>query len=682
MKSAFTNTLWIPTVSRIIAVLAVILGCVGLSSRAAAQSVGGFVSPGELAAPHADLSGLTGCFSCHSVGAGVSADKCLACHDTVRDQVQNRQGFHADKGRSCETCHPDHRGSAFQLIRLVESTFDHDQTGFPLDGAHEVTRCADCHTEPGEWGGLSRDCASCHDDPHGSRQGRPKLTECAACHDVVEWAALPLPPAVFDHDDPNQADYALHGQHEGVACEDCHADWQFVPTDADACSDCHQDPHRRQFGAKTCDTCHTVDRAAFALRDYDHSKTAFPLDLPHRSVSCEACHGDGRAARYVGLPHDRCETCHEDVHDGQFAPRDCDACHLPSLPSFALAGFDHDTTRFPLRNGHVDVSCDGCHEGDTFAGVAFDDCDACHVDAHEARFEPRPCTECHEDGVIAVASFDHDLARFHLDGGHADVACADCHGEGDARVLAPLPHAACTDCHTEDDPHRAEATATCTTCHVVDDWAVVTFAHQEHTGFALLGEHRDLDCASCHEDASFEAPGSECAACHEDDRPRNHFDGDCQGCHVADGWRPATLGDSDHAITGFALHGRHADVACSTCHDGPRPVPQCSSCHADDDPHRNQLGNGCDTCHGELDWFTVRYSHHLTGWPLRGAHRLAACQDCHAAGWVGTPTECRRCHEHEAPASAPHDDPAARACDVCHRPYAWEPARWPHGGTP
>lgn len=665
--------------------LCVALIALAWAPLAAAQSLGSFVSPGPLAAAHAELEGITQCFECHSVGAGVSAGKCLVCHEGVQRQIDLGTGFHADKATACESCHPDHRGLGFDMVHLDTEAFDHAETGFALDGAHADVDCGECHPVEGSWTGLEPACRSCHEDPHGSAAGRAFLGECAECHDETRWAAVDPMRAWFDHTDPAHVDYALHGQHRDVACEGCHAGARFVPTAADRCEDCHEDPHRQQFAPRACDACHTVERAAFALRDFDHTRTRWPLTLAHRDVSCEACHGDGRRGRYVGLPHERCETCHQDPHRGEFRPRDCDACHSPDLPSFALAGFDHDATDFPLVGAHREVSCAACHgEGvdAAFTSVVAEGCHSCHEDPHEDRFAPRGCAECHEDGTWEVESFDHDLSRFPLTGAHREVGCEACHGEAEARILAPLAAATCADCHAEDDPHRTAATATCAGCHETAAWETVQFDHGGATGFALEGGHAGPACAACHEAPGFDDADAACAACHGPDRPRDHFEGECGDCHLVAAWRPATFGDgADHGATGFALHGAHAQVACEDCHGGRASVgPFCADCHEDDDPHRNQLGNSCDACHAEGDWFTIAYTHAVTGWPLRGAHRLAACQDCHATGWVGTPTACRRCHAAEEPRDRLHSDPLVGECEDCHRPYDWDGARWPHGG--
>ena len=56
----------------------------------------------------------------------------------------------------------------------------------------------------------------------------------------------------------------------------------------------------------------------------------------------------------------------------------------------------------------------------------------------------------------------------------------------------------------------------------------------------------------------------------------------CAACHTADGWRKVAFA---HDRTGFALTGRHAEIACGACHEGSdfsRPLARnCASCHQD-----------------------------------------------------------------------------------------------------
>ena len=203
---------------------------------------------------------------------------------------------------------------------------------------------------------------------------------------------------------------------------------------------------------------------------------------------------------------------------------------------------------------------------------------------------------------------------------------------------------------------------------------------------AVIGQHVEPGCADCHEGEGprFDTAETDCASCHAEDEPPNHYEGACADCHTPHDWREATLGRDGHASTGFALLGMHAVLPCDDCHGPHEPSavagPECIDCHADDDPHRGLLGAQCQTCHGETDWMRTSFRHAQTGFALRGAHRIAACDDCHAAGYPGTPSDCASCHTFDAPGDALHSDPLTRDCDLCHRPYTWPGATFFQGG--
>ncbi len=644
-----------------------------------AQSVGSFVSPGPLAAPHAELDTITQCFACHSPLKGVDPGLCLGCHDRVRHQVENRSGFHANKGNSCEVCHADHRGRDAGLIRLEEDSFDHSETGFELTGEHANLACDDCHLPEKDWADIEPACVSCHRQVHGTEPSKGGLLErCEACHLTGGWRTETIPKTVFDHTDARFTDYPLTGKHVDVACRSCHFDFRFLPTEHDGCTTCHEDPHRAFH--EPCTGCHP-EPTSWRVPGFDHGQTGYRLEGLHAEVACDGCH---RSIRTLPVAHDGCEDCHEDLHRGQFAPRTCDACHTVTVADFALRDFDHDQASFPLRGAHRERSCEDCH-GDgaeaTYLPLAHEDCASCHEDVHEGRFSPTPCKVCHAETSWDVEDFDHDRTRFPLTGQHVDVPCEGCHTN---HTYRGLPFDSCGGCHQE-TPHDAALTRPCDGCHRTTGFAEMVFAHARETGFDLGLNHRKIPCTDCHErlEDFGGVAGSQCVDCHDERRPRGHYRGDCAGCHAGPGWSPATLGDRDHAITGFALRGLHALLPCTSCHPagqarGATPS-DCAGCHRQDDPHRNLLGNRCDDCHDERGWFRTRFRHANTGWPLLGLHRVVECNDCHALGFIGTPTRCQSCHEAGAPMDVEaHRSPFFADCESCHSPYAWEATRYAH----
>lgn len=642
-----------------------------------AQGLAGFLSPGPLAEPHAEFDSITQCTRCHQAGRAISAAKCLECHDEVQKQVTSRRGFHADKGDTCLPCHLDHRGRAYQMVRFDEQTFDHDTTGFALGRGHVSLDCAECHEGEG-YTGLDPTCTSCHDDPHGSAQSTRVLREaCTHCHTDASWSALPLTLKVFDHNLAQHAAYPLEGAHQQAKCEGCHPDARFLPTAHDACTTCHDDPHRAPL-SNACQSCHTI-RAGWKIGKFDHTPTGFRLVGVHTTVPCKSCHTRGVIRP---LKHATCADCHKDPHRGQFAPRTCDECHSVNRPGWAVEDFDHAAVGWPLEGKHAEAACGACHgDGPEASYTAVSTaCASCHDDPHADRFGAT-CDDCHTPQDWLVTAFEHDRTDFPLTGEHREVSCVRCHGED---RLRPLDHGSCADCH-RDNPHEDDVFApeACAECHTTATWERVTYDHTIRADFALAPQHTELSCRSCHAEHRFTGLEPTCEACHAEDEPRSHFDGSCGECHRAASWLPADLGANGHDETGFPLAGAHLRVSCASCHTPGLPTgavaTDCAGCHASDDVHRNLLGNSCGDCHTPTLWMQSRWRHQLTGWPLHGAHRLAACDDCHAAGYIGTPSDCRTCHLGEAPASVPaHQTADFPFCDNCHQPYTWAAARYPH----
>ncbi|MBK7344383.1 MAG: hypothetical protein IPJ06_15575 [Saprospiraceae bacterium] len=106
------------------------------------------LSPGELTRSHADLEGIRNCTKCHVLGDKVSNDKCLECHKDLRSRIQSRKGYHTSrevKGKECASCHSEHHGRQFEMIRFDQKTFDHKLTGYELTGSHKKIDCRECH---------------------------------------------------------------------------------------------------------------------------------------------------------------------------------------------------------------------------------------------------------------------------------------------------------------------------------------------------------------------------------------------------------------------------------------------------------------------------------------------------------------------------------------------------------
>ncbi len=544
-------------------------------------------------------------------------------------------------GEDCVRCHLEHNGLDFQVIHWEPSQkqFDHKQTGYPLEGKHAGLACAQCHT--------------------------PK--------NIVS-AERPL----IKYQDLTKTFFGL----------------------SQDCLSCHADPHKGQLG-NDCQRCHNVNDWK-AAKQFDHSKTRYPLTGLHIQVACEKCHKPetpGGAARFKDMKFGACTDCHMDPHKGSF-PQRCESCHTTAgwkklLPGFS---FDHSKTKFPLLGQHAKVNCAACHiNGEFKKRLAFGNCMDCHKDIHNGQFTGRAqkgeCAECHTVDGWKPSLFgvkEHATSRYALEGKHAKVECAKCHIPAGKETLYKVKFANCADCHK--DAHDGQFAGApynnrCESCHTVRDFhrSLFTIAQHQKTKFPLTGAHTAVACNDCHKAGMthradnilpFQFEDRTCIACHTDphhgefrDRmERRRADGTlwgCEACHNTKSW--VQVSGFDHSKTKFPLLGAHRAVACGACH---KPLPgtkeiqfagtarKCEECHAD--VHGGQFaskrgGNTCADCHHEQRWAPSLFDHdRRTPFPLQGGHVSVKCDLCHNVVRViggkkvlfykPTPVQCAACH--------------------------------------
>lgn len=168
--------------------------------------------------------------------------------------------------------------------------------------------------------------------------------------------------------------------------------------------------------------------------------------------------------------------------------------------------------------------------------------------------------------------------------------------------------------------------------------------------------------------------------------PHDDFPGDCNLCHVGEEWSSVKPDfEFDHeAETGVPLDGAHTRAQCLRCHNDRGPVAVfhargCEGCH--EDVHFGKLGNDCETCHREDDWYPVGQvaMHNRTRFPLVGRHADTACRRCHPGAEVGnflpTHTECVTCHADDLARTTNHVGLGwVDRCDRCHMPTNWKQA--------
>ena len=330
-----------------------------------------------LTGAHATLE----CTACHINGqfTGTPAD-CYGCHAKDYNATTAPNHAKAGIGTTCQTCHT--------TVAWVPATFNHNNTSFPLTGAHTTVPCATCHTDNFA-GTLPTDCYGCHQQDYNNTAtmaGVPNHVtsnfpqNCVLCHSTVSWLN-----STFNH---NTTSFPLTGAHTTVACAMCHTD-NYAGTLPTNCYGCHQQdynntatmpgvPNHVNAGfSQTCTMCHTT--TSWLNATFNHNATSFPLTGAHTSVPCATCHTDN----YAGTLPTACYGCHQTDYNNTATisgvpnhvtanfPQDCTLCH--TTVSWLNATFNHNNTSFPLTGAHTTVPCTTCHT-DNYAGTLPTSC--------------------------------------------------------------------------------------------------------------------------------------------------------------------------------------------------------------------------------------------------------------------------------------------------------------------
>ena len=637
----------------------------------------------------------TNCLECHVGGVfeGTSTE-CFTCHQADFEGAEDPNHVEQSFPHDCALCH--------STSEWGEATFDHNNTDFPLTGAHVQTNCLECHANG--YTGTPTDCWSCHEADYNDADNHVEQQyphNCEMCHNTSAWD-----DATFNH---NDTQFPLTGAHVQTNCLECHVGGVFEGTPTD-CWSCHQadyndaDNHVEQQYPQNCEMCHSTSN--WDETTFNHSDTQFPLTGAHIQTNCLECHVGGV---FEGTPTD-CWSCHEaDYNDAEdhlqdSYPHNCEMCHNTS--NWGDSEFNHNNTAFPLTGRHVQQGCAECHVNGQFEGTPTD-CWSCHqedyndAERHVSQNYPHDCTECHNTNGWEDDRFTHDHTHFPLLGAHATLECLACHVNGD---YEPLPME-CSSCHQEDfdnseDPDHEAAgfAASCTDCHGFNSWDDGVFDHSQ-TAFPLIGAHVGPACISCHTTSPYSETSTFCADCHQEDlaaaedpdHTSTTFQQDCAECHTATQWEDATF---DHTLATFQLTGAHVSIECAQCHtQGFTGTPDnCVDCHLADfnsvenpDHVGSNFSQACGQCHNTTVWSEATFDHDLSEFPLTGAHLAVACLECHVDGaYTGTPQECIACHEEDftSTTNPNHSDAGfSQNCAECHGTSEWSGAVFDHSQT-
>ena len=77
----------------------------------------------------------TSCVNCHRTGYAGTPTDCFSCHQSDYNGASNPR--HSGFPNTCQDCH--------SVTAWQPATFDHNSTGFQLNGAHRSASCTSCH---------------------------------------------------------------------------------------------------------------------------------------------------------------------------------------------------------------------------------------------------------------------------------------------------------------------------------------------------------------------------------------------------------------------------------------------------------------------------------------------------------------------------------------------------------
>ena len=521
----------------------------------------------------------------------------------------------------CKECHT----SSSWKIDLSKFTYNHDTTGFPLEGMHKKTDCKACHKSL-LFKETKNTCVACHTDVHGMTVGN----DCARCHTAKTWLVDNLPEL---HE---QNGFPLKGGHRILACVDCHKSDNNLKFEriGNECISCHQkdyantkEPNHLSSGFSTnCITCHDPETNDWKGAGFMHDQ--FPLVQAHAIPDCKVCH---KGANYKDISS-ACVSCHKLDFDRSTAPphvgsgysTNCIECHSPSPVNWIVPEYHNS---FPLTQGHKVNDCKECHKTNNYPATSTE-CVSCHLPDFNASTAPphvgsgysTNCITCHSATPInwKVPGYHNS---FPLTNGHNVSDCKTCHKTNNY----PATSTDCFSCHQTDftnstaPPHVGSGFSTnCIDCHAPTpiNWNISGY----HNSFPLTLGHNIVDCKACHKTSNYPSTSAACYSCHVTDydnvispnHKTNNFSTNCTECHTtAPGWNATNYLMHDAAF--FPINsGKHQGEwnLCSDCHTtaGNYKLFTCITCHEHNsatraaNDHKGVSGysytaTSCFTCH-------------------------------------------------------------------------------------
>ena len=200
------------------------------------------------------------CTDCHiNNNYKLNNTLCITCHQTDFNNA-NSPVPHTGFPTTCELCH--------DTVLWTDATFNHNNTPFPLTGAHTVPprACVDCHVN-NNYTNLPTTCIGCHQTDYNNttnpgHAAQPQFfpTTCQTCHSTTNWLN-----ATFNHTQYTAFPIS-HGNANGV------------------CSTCHTNSN--DYSIFQCTGCHGGGNP----NNFHHENVN---GYVYNSVNCYGCHKDG-----------------------------------------------------------------------------------------------------------------------------------------------------------------------------------------------------------------------------------------------------------------------------------------------------------------------------------------------------------------------------------------------------
>ncbi len=216
---------------------------------------------------------------------------------------------------------------------------------------------------------------------------------------------------------------------------------------------------------------------------------------------------------------------------------------------------------------------------------------------------------------------------------------------------------------------------------------------------AAGGKHKEVGCTGCHNGhpPTVKKPIPVCSDCHGG-KPHFELKG-CLGCHrnphtplkitfTNDLTKPCLTCHTKQFEQFQKYPSKHAQQACSMCHDVHRKIPQCTQCHK---PHSADItAADCTKCHKPHMPTQVTYASDIpskfcgachsqvlkTLTASKVKHATFACAFCHQEKHKTIP-KCQDCHGVPHPAGIMAKFPK---CGECHK-IAHDLNNWPAGAA-